>query len=97
MNAQGNAETMTNFKRHSGERIKRLKATGEPLFLTIKGKTEVVVQDAESYQRLLNAFEQAEAVAGIKRGLESLERGAGIPLATAVASLRKKHGIVKAS
>ena len=38
-------------------------------------------------------FDLAEAVLGIRRGLESIERGEGIPAEEAFAKLRKKYNI----
>lgn len=43
------------------------------------GKAELVVQDAESHQKLLEAKDRMEAIEGIKRGLESMKRNAGKP------------------
>jgi PHD/YefM family antitoxin component YafN of YafNO toxin-antitoxin module len=56
-----------------------LKTTGQPVVLTVNGKAELVVQDAESYQKLLEAKDRMEAIDGIKRGLESMKRNAGKP------------------
>lgn len=36
--------------------------------------TELVVQDAASYQKLLEAKERMEAIRGIRRGLDSMKR-----------------------
>ena len=35
-----------------------MKQTGEPIVLTVNGKAEVVVQDAKSYQQLLEKIER---------------------------------------
>ena len=43
-----------------------MKKTKEPVELTVNGKAELVVQDAESYQRLLEAKDRMEAIDGIK-------------------------------
>jgi hypothetical protein len=50
----------------------------------VNGKAEVVVQDAGSYQELLDAPDEAQAVAGIRAGLESMERGEGKPASEAL-------------
>ena len=54
-------------------------------------------QDAAEYSQLVEAVELAELVAGIKRGLDSMERGEGVPLEVAVRRLRKRHKIPKAA
>jgi hypothetical protein len=52
-----------------------------------------VVQDAESYQQLLDAIDRAEAIEGIRRGLESMERGKGRPAKEFFAEMRQKYNI----
>lgn len=86
-------DSLTHFKRNTTEVIEQLKASGEPMVLTVNGKAEIVVQDAESYQRMLDIIDRAEAIIGIKKGLESMARGEGIPAEEAFEQLRKKHNI----
>jgi len=88
-------DSLSSFKRNSAELIDQLKRTGEPLVLTVHGKPALVVQDARSYQRLLDWVDQAEAIAGIRRGLQSVERGEGLPAEKAFAKLRRKYKIAK--
>jgi hypothetical protein len=45
-----------------------------PIILTATGKSESTGQDAESYQKLLEAKDRMETIKGIKRGLESVKR-----------------------
>ena len=68
-------QAMTTFRRNPGEFMKRLKKTKRPLILTVNGKAEAVVQDAQAYQRLLDIAAQADAVEGIRQGLEDLKKG----------------------
>lgn len=86
-------DSLTRFKRNTTEFIEQLKATGEPIVLTVNGKAEIVVQDAASYQRMLEVIDRAEAIIGVKRGLESMARAEGIPAEEAFERLRKKHSI----
>ena len=51
-----------------------------------------MLQDAESYQLLLERLERAETVAAIRRGMKDAEEGRMIPLKDAEAKLRAKHG-----
>ncbi len=46
--------SLSNFQRHTREFLQRLQETGRPVVLTVNGKAEFVVQDAEAYQRLLD-------------------------------------------
>ena len=76
-NLSRNIHFLTDFKRNTTEFLQRLKRTKHPLVLTVNGKAELVVQDAESYQKLLDAVELLETLKGIKRGLEQIEQGKG--------------------
>jgi prevent-host-death family protein len=71
--------SLSTFKRDTAKLIRQMKKTGRPVVLTVNGKAELVVQDAESYQRLLEAQDRIDAIEGIKRGLESMKRNAGKP------------------
>src|SRR5260370_8537902 len=71
-------QAMTTFRRNPGEFMKRLKKTKRPLILTVNGKAEAVVQDAEAYQRLLDIAAQADPVEGIRQGLEDVRKDASV-------------------
>jgi prevent-host-death family protein len=52
--------SMTEFKRRTANIVTRLRHTGRAVILTTNGRADIVVQDAASYQRLLDrvaAFE----------------------------------------
>ena len=84
---------LTDFLRNHKEHIERLKKAGRPEILTVNGKAELVIQDAESYQKLLEAAERAEVLAGIRLGLESMRAGKGRALDEFDAYMRKKYKI----
>ncbi len=84
--------SVTEFQRNVKEYVGRLKAKKTPLVLTVNGRAELVVQDAGSYQELLDRLEHAETIAAIRLGMEQFERGEGIPLREAERRLRKRHG-----
>ncbi|HLO83774.1 MAG TPA: type II toxin-antitoxin system Phd/YefM family antitoxin [Nostocaceae cyanobacterium] len=77
INLARDIHSLTEFKRNTTEFIQRLKETKHPLVLTVNGKAELVVQDAESYQELLEAAELVETLKGIKLGLEQMHQGEG--------------------
>lgn len=85
--------SLTEFQRHTKEHMERLKQTGRPEVLTVNGRAELVVQDAASYQKLLDMLDYAEAIEGIKEGLASMRRGEGRPAAEVFEHLRVKHQI----
>lgn len=83
-------ESLTAFKRNTSEYIRKIKKSGNPLILTIKGKAEIVVQDAESYQRMLDALNRAETVVAVREGLVSVGRGKTMSLARFDKEMGKK-------
>jgi prevent-host-death family protein len=72
-------QSLSTFKRDTAKIVRQLKKTGQPVVLTVNGKAELVVQDAASYQKLLEAQKKMETIEGIKRGLESIKRNGGKP------------------
>jgi prevent-host-death family protein len=86
-------QAMTTFRRNPGKFLKLLKKTKKPLVLTINGKAEAVVQDAEAYQRLLNIAAQAYASEGIRQGLEDVKKGRIRPAREALEMFRRIHAI----
>ena len=66
--------SLTTFKRNSSGLMKQMKKTGRPLVLTIKGKAEVVLLDAATYQQIADYL---DAVAGIREGLDQMKKGLG--------------------
>jgi prevent-host-death family protein len=86
-------QTLTTFRRRSGEFIKHLKKSKRPVVLTINGKAEAVVQDAEAYQRLLDIAARADVFEAIRQGLEDVARGRTRPARDVFDEIRHKHGI----
>jgi PHD/YefM family antitoxin component YafN of YafNO toxin-antitoxin module len=60
--------------------IRQLKEAGEPIALTVGGKAEFVMQDAASYQMLLQLVDRLETLEGIRAGLEDMEAGRTVSL-----------------
>ncbi len=86
-------QSLSNFKRNTSSAITQMKQTGEPIVLTVNGKAEVVVQDAKSYQQLLEKIENLEAIAGIKQGLADIESGKTQPVTQFIDEMQQKYGI----
>jgi prevent-host-death family protein len=86
-------QSLTTFRRRSGDFMKQLKRTKRPVVLTVKGKAQAVVQDAEAYQRLLDIAAAADVREGIRQGLEDVRSGRSRPVREFLAEFRAKHGI----
>lgn len=70
-----------------------MKEIHTPEVLTVNGKAELAVQDAESYQRLLDRLYHVENLAAIQEGMASAERGELKPAIQVFAEMRVKYGI----
>jgi prevent-host-death family protein len=96
LNLANGIDSLTNFKRQTAEYLSRLHKTGEPVVLTVNGKAEVVVQDAEAYQKLVEAAARAdrdETVKAIREGLADVSAKRTKPARAALKALAKKYGI----
>lgn len=85
--------SLSDFKRNTSELMEQLKETGNPVVLTVNGRAELVVQDAAAYQRLLDEREEAEALEGIRRGLEDVKNGRTRPAREALEEIRRRRKI----
>ncbi|GEM_PF-200176 len=85
--------SIIDFKRNAAEFVSRLEETGHPLVLTVNGKAKVVVQDAAAYRRILELIDRLEAIEGVRKGLESMRAGRGIPFEQFKEKMEKKYGI----
>lgn len=86
-------QSLTTFRRRSGDFMKQLKKSKRPVVLTVKGKAAAIVQDAEAYQRLLDIAARADAAEGIRQGLEEARRGEGREVDEFFAEFEAAHGI----
>ena len=61
--------------------------------LRVDDGSEIVVQDAAAYRRMLDAIDFAEANAAIREALAQAARGEGRDAADALASIRRDLGL----
>ena len=86
-------QSLTTFRRRSGDFMKQIKKTKRPVVLTVKGKAAAIVQDAGAYQRLLDIAALADAEEGIRQGLEDVKQGKIRPAKEFFADFEAEHGI----
>lgn len=84
--------SLTSFKRDTTAHVRRLRKSKRPAILTVNGRASLVVMDADAYQRMLDAWDRADMLKGIERGLAEFERGEGLPARQALETLRRKLG-----
>ncbi len=93
LNLSQDIHPLTDFKRKTSSFVSRMKKTHRPVVLTVNGKAELVVQDAKSYQQILDRLERFEAVESIRLGIAAAEEGRVRPARKALAELQEKLGI----
>jgi prevent-host-death family protein len=86
-------QSLTNFRRKSSKFLKQLKRSKRPMVLTVNGQAEAVVQDAESYQRLLDLAARADVDEAIRQGLDDIAQGRTRPAREFLEEFRRRHGI----
>ena len=86
--------SLSDFKRNTSEFMTKLKASGNPVVLTLNGKAAVVVQDAVGYQRLLELAERAEMMDFLQKSREDIAEGRTVPAEEALEKLARKHKLI---
>jgi PHD/YefM family antitoxin component YafN of YafNO toxin-antitoxin module len=82
--------SLSHFQRNTKSFIKLLRKSGKPAVLTVNGRAELVVQDAASYQDLLDRLDRFEMIEGVRQGLESMKQGKGRPAKEVFEEVRRK-------
>ena len=82
-------ESLSNFKRNTSEFLRQMKETGQPVVLTINGKAELVVQDAASYQKLMERAQRVEEMEALRVSVEEMRAGKTVPAAEVLAEMRQ--------
>ncbi len=86
-------QSLTTFRRRSGDFLRQLKKSRRPVVLTVKGKAAAIVQDAEAYQRLLDIAASIDAKEGIRQGLEDAKAGKLRPVTEFFEEFEMRHGL----
>ena len=92
-NISEDIHSLTDFKRHTANYVKQIKVRRRPMVLTVNGKASIIVQDADSYQKLLELADQFEAMNAIQEGKSQSKRGNVISLDKFDKKMRQKYGI----
>lgn len=75
MNIMRDIQSLSDFKQNASKYVKQVQETGEPLVLTVNGKPVAVVQDAKSYQSMVDARERATLNALLAKRLRQADSG----------------------
>jgi prevent-host-death family protein len=90
---RGNICTVSEFRRNTSRLLRQLRKSGEPIILTLNGRAEVVVLEANSYQKLRESLNRLETLDGIREGVADMRAGRMLTPDDAREEARKKYGI----
>ncbi len=93
VNLSQDIQPLTTFKRNTSDLLNQMKKTRRPVVLTVNGKAELVVQDAKSYQEILDRLDSLETLEALRVGIEAANQGRVKPARLALAQLQDKLGI----
>ncbi len=71
---------LTDLTEDSRKFLADLKESADPIFLTVDGEAEFVVQDIAAYRKLRDSLERFEHQEAIREALAEAERGEGRPM-----------------
>ena len=86
-------QSLTNFRRNSAKFLKQIKKSKRPVVLTINGKAEAIVQDAEEYQRLLDIAARADVYEALRQSDDDIAHGRMRPAREVLDEMRRRYGI----
>ena len=86
-------QSLTNFRRKSGQFLKQIKKSKRPVMLTVNGKAEAVVQDAAAYQQLLDIAARADIYEALRQSEDDIAHGRTRPAREVFNELRRRYGI----
>lgn len=90
------SDTIANFANNPAPILEKLRRSSEPMLLVQDGAGDIVVQDATSYQHMLDKMDQLESLAAIKESLQDMAAGRTWPMREALAQLATKHHLPSA-
>lgn len=95
MNIIDDIKPISFLKQKTSEVVNRVKTTKQPTFITINGNVELVIQDAESYQKMVDSMHSLSKndILKIKAGLKEIEEGKGISADEFFEKIKNKYGI----
>jgi prevent-host-death family protein len=89
-NISQDIHSLTDFKRNTTNFVKQIKHRGRPMILTVNGKAALIVQDADSYQKLLELADRFESISALQEGMSQSKQGKVVPVEEFDKHFRKK-------
>ncbi len=85
--------SLTDFTRNAKSYIKKIKDSKCPIALTVNGDAEVVVQDATSYQEMVDELEHSRFIAAMRESEQAVREGRVQNVTDAFEEIRTNLGL----
>ena len=80
--------SLTDFTRNAKAYIQQIRESKSPMALTVNGDAQVVVQDAESYQKMVDELEHGRFISAMRESEAAVRNGEVQDLDEAFAQIR---------
>src|SRR5438105_10781549 len=84
-------QSLSVFKRDTAKFRRQLKKTKQPIVLTVNGKADMVVIDADSYDEYLREKDRLAMIASVNRGIDDMRAGRTKPAKQVFREFEKKY------
>ena len=85
--------SLTDFTRNAKTYIQHIRESKNPMAITINGDAQVVIQDAESFQRMVDQLEHARFMAAMRESEAAVREGHVEDLDEAFSGIRGQLGL----
>ena len=85
--------SLTDFTRNAKSYINQIKESKNPMAITINGDAEVVIQDAETYQAMVDELERNRFVSAIRESERAVAEGRVEDIDEAFEEIRSNLGV----
>lgn len=79
------------FRQNASEIIKNMGMCHKTHYITVNGKVEAVVQDAQTYQAQMDKIEELETLLSIQRGLDDVKHNRVKALDSVIQGIKARH------
>lgn len=84
-------QSLSVFKRDTAKFRRQLKKTKQPIVLTVNGKADMVVIDADSYDEYLREKDRMDMIASVNRGIDDMRTGRTKPAKQVFQEFEEKY------
>lgn len=85
--------SLIDFQRNARQYIDQIKATQNPMAITVNGEAEVVIQDARAYQKMVDELEHMRLATALLRGEADIAAGRVRDIDDVFSDLAAEHGL----